>query len=142
MSKSKSATKKAPRVTNASVMREYYASEVLPNIGTVPNKVLRRAFINHQMTTLGSSDPASASLFNVIQKENIAAGTVSATAVGRGAQAAAKEASEEEAAGPDMSLAWAVINKESREVVETYPSRRAAAAAKTADETVKKTADL
>ena len=144
MGKDTKAVKEA-RVTTIGQARDFYSKNVVPNIGTQPNKTLRGSVLAF-IVGLGATNASAASMFNVIQKENIAAGTVDATQVGRGAQAVAKAEAEAvaEAAktGPDLSLPWAVVNKKTREVVETYPSRGKASGAKGKKETVVKTASL
>lgn len=152
MSKKEQKEQKAKRVTVIGQVRDYYAKHVVPNIGTVPNNELRGPTLAFTVG-IGATPASAASMFNVVQKENIAAGTVDVTKVGRGAQAAAKAAAEAakadakaaaEAAkaGPDLSLPWAVVNKKSREVVNTFPSRSKATKAKGKKETVVKTASL
>jgi len=141
------APKKTPRIE---LMRQSFETNVLPNIGKTPNKVLRRAFINEAMA-LGASDASGASMYNVIQKGYIDNGTITTDQVGRGQQAIAKAAREQareaaKAAAAELAATspgpWTVINKETRAVVADYATKVLATEARGEGEIVVKTSSL
>ena len=105
---------------------------------TVIGKIMKKSDVSHA---------SAASLYNHAKKAAQTAGTVAAfgriavegTETDVIAKAKLEDAEQEEVF---ELLAWAVVNKKTREIVDTFKSRRDAQAAKGDDETVAKTADV